>query len=265
MKQFEMREFRGSDGTVYGARDTTSAGHARKLDLSLLEVLNDTPAWLTASERLLLFTLTYSLRPSRYLEIGVLHGGASLIVSRGMDAAGYDGTLILIDPDPQIEPVHWDQMSERTILLRGRSPQAIPEARSAAGGPFDFVFIDAGHSTEAVMRDAEGVLPHVQDGAYMLFHDSYRPEIAEAIDRFTRIHLGSIVDFGTLTREFHSSERSSEEGGGRRFSCGMRMVQVRRRHGQTRRISRLQGIGDRLDRRLQRVRQALRRRFRTRA
>jgi predicted O-methyltransferase YrrM len=206
MKQFEMREFVGSDGIVYEARDTTSAGHARELDLSLFQVLNDTPAWLTASERLLLFTLIYSLRPSRYLEIGVLYGGASLIVSKAMDAAGYDGRLTLIDPEPQIDPVHWDQMSGRSVLLEGRSPGAIPEARRAAGGPFDFVFIDAGHSTEAVTRDAEGVLPHVQDGAYLLFHDSYRAEIAEAIDRFTRIHLGSIVDFGTLTREFHSPE-----------------------------------------------------------
>lgn len=259
-----MREFTGSDGIVYPARDTSSAGHARSLDLSLLEVLNDTPAWLTASERLLLFTLTYSLRPSRYLEIGVLHGGASLIVSKGMDAAGHDGKLILIDPEPQIDPVHWDQMSERAVLLRGRSPEAISEARRAAGGPFDFVFIDAGHSTSAVMRDAEGVFPHVQDGAYLLFHDSYRGEIAEAIDRFTRIHLGSIVDFGTLTREFHSSERSPDAGGGPRLSCGMRLVQVRHRHGQARRMNRLRGIGDRMNRSLRGVRQALRRRFRAR-
>jgi predicted O-methyltransferase YrrM len=264
MKQFEMREFVGSDGIVYEARDTTSAGHARELDLSLFQVLNDTPAWLTASERLLLFTLIYSLRPSRYLEIGVLYGGASLIVSKAMDAAGYDGRLTLIDPEPQIDPVHWDQMSGRSVLLEGRSPGAIPEARRAAGGPFDFVFIDAGHSTEAVTRDAEGVLPHVQDGAYLLFHDSYRAEIAEAIDRFTRIHLGSIVDFGTLTREFHSPEHASDGGDGERLSCGMRVLQVRRRHGRARPMNRLRGVGDWLGRRLRGIRQALRQGFGTR-
>lgn len=260
MKHFAVREFVGSDGVVYAACDTTSAGHARELDLSLLRVMNDTPAWLTASERLLLFTLIYSLRPSRYLEIGVLHGGASLIVSKAMDAAGYDGRLILIDPEPQIEPVHWDQMSHRSVLLQGRSPDAIPEAREAAGGLFDFVFIDANHSTEAVMRDAEGVLPHVQDGTCLLFHDSYRREISEAIDRFTRIHLGSVLDFGTLTREFHRAEHATGKGGDR-VSCGMRVLQVRRRHGRGRHVNQLRGIGDRLGRRLRRIRQAVRRRI----
>jgi hypothetical protein len=92
----------------------------------------------------------------------------------------------------------------------------------AAGGPFDFVFIDAGHSTKAVMRDAEGVLPHVQDGAYLLFHDSFRGEITAAIDRFTWAHLGSVVDFGTLTREFHSTAHPGDEVDGGRYSCGMR-------------------------------------------
>jgi hypothetical protein len=176
-----------------------------------------------------------------------------------MDAAGYDGRLILIDPEPQIDPVHWDQMSERSVLLQGKSPDAIPEARRAAGRPFDFVFIDAGHSTKAVMRDAEGVLPHVQDGAYLLFHDSYRGEITDAIDRFTRVHLGSVVDFGTLTREFHSADHPAEEGDGRRFSCGMRVVQVRRRHGRARGMNQLRGIRDRLGRRLRGIRQAQRR------
>src|SRR5688572_15655865 len=53
---------------------------------SALEVLSWAPAWLTGSERLLLFTLIYSLRPERYLEIGTLQGGSALIVSAAMDA-----------------------------------------------------------------------------------------------------------------------------------------------------------------------------------
>lgn len=259
MEHFEVREFRGSDGVVFPARDTTSLGAARHLDLGLLEVLNDAPAWLTQSERLLLFTLAYTLRPVRYLEIGVLHGGASLIVSKAMDAAGHDGRMFLVDPEPRIDPAHWDQMRERASLFEGRSPEVLSEVQKAAGGPFDMVFIDADHSAKAVMRDAEGVLPFLADGAYLLFHDSFRREIGGAIDRFTYLHPGSVVDFGTLTREFHTSDSKGRGGDGRRFSCGMRVLQLRKRHGRARILSRWRGGTERVRRALRRVRQVLRR------
>lgn len=258
MGQFEVREFTGSDGVVYPALDTTSLGAARHLDVRLLEVLNEAPAWLTQSERLLLFTLAYTLRPARYLEIGILHGGASLIVSKAMDAAGHDGRMFLVDPEPRIDPIHWDQMRERASLFQGRSPEVLPEVGNAAGGPFDMVFIDADHSATAVMRDGEGVLPFLADGAYLVFHDSFRREVGGAIDRFTHLHPASVVDFGTLTREFHTSDSKGREGDSRRFSCGMRVLQLRKRHGRARILNYWRGGGERLRRALRRVRQLLR-------
>jgi hypothetical protein len=68
----------------------------RELDLSHA-VLNN-PAWLTALERLLRFTLTYSLRPSRYPGSGVFDGRASQIVAKAI-VAGCDGRLILMHPE----------------------------------------------------------------------------------------------------------------------------------------------------------------------
>lgn len=202
------------------------------MDLDFLPVVNTAPAWLTGSERLLLFTLIYSLRPARYLEIGVLHGGSAVIAAKAMDAAGHDGKLILVDPKPDIDPLLWKELDGRSVLIQGFSPQVLAEAKEAAGGPFDFVLIDAGHTTEAVMRDAEGVLPYVEDGAYLLFHDSYRPVVAQGIDLFLRKHVTSLVDFGHLTRDCITTEAVKDEGPHSEvISCGFRVIQVRRHHG----------------------------------
>jgi cephalosporin hydroxylase len=247
METFQMREFSGADGVAFSAYDATDSLPPAPMDLQVFDVLNTAPAWLTQSERLLLFTLAYSIRPLRYLEIGVLHGGSALIVSKAMDAAGYDGKVILVDPEPQIDPLHWEQMRERAVLLRGRSPQILPEAREVAGGPLDLVFIDAGHSTKAVMRDAEGVFPHLQNGAYLLFHDSYRNEVNRAIDRFAQLHVGAIVDFGTLTREFHRFEPDGgEDPQAAELSCGIRVMQLRKGHGRRHIVDRWHGFGGRL-------------------
>lgn len=258
MEHFELRQFTGSDGIAFPAWDTTHHGAARHLDLSLLDVLNEAPAWLTQSERLLLFTLTYTLRPARYLEIGILHGGASLIVSKAMEAAGHDGRMFLVDPEPQVDPIHWGQMRERASLFEGRSPEILAEVRNAAGGPFDMVFIDADHSAKAILRDGEGVLPFLADGAYLLFHDSFRGEVQRAIDRFTHLHPGSMVDFGTMTREFHISDSQRSTGETPEFSCGMRLLQFRKRHGRAHLLNYGRGGGERLRGALRRVRQILR-------
>ena len=107
----------------------------------------------------MLFTLIHCLRPRRYLEVGVLHGGSALIVAKAMDAVQSDGKLILVDFNPQIEESNWRQMEHRSALVKGRSPQILSEACRAAGGPFDFVFVDGDHEATGVMRDAQGVLP----------------------------------------------------------------------------------------------------------
>ncbi len=111
------------------------------------------------------------LRTLRYLEVGVLHGGASLIVARAMDALGHDGRLVLIDKTPQVNPGDWEVLEPRSVLIAEPSPQALQTARRASGGAFDFAFIDAGHRTEDVLRDAGATLPFMATGGYMLFHD----------------------------------------------------------------------------------------------
>ena len=114
--------------------DVSDHQHGTDIDLALLESIRTAPAWLTSSERLLLFSLIYSLRPRRYLEIGILFGGASLIVTKAMDASKSGGRLVLVDPEPQVAPATWAQIAHRSVILEGRSPEVLERAAAEAGG-----------------------------------------------------------------------------------------------------------------------------------
>lgn len=199
---------------------------ASEIDLSHLDVITWAPVWMTRAERLLIYTLVFTLRPLRYLEIGTLKGGSALVVSAAMDALNSGGKLVCVDPTPQIAPEHWTLLEQRTTLLTGYSPDILPHAQEAAGGPFDFVLIDGDHTYEGVLRDANGVLPHLANGAYLLFHDSLFADVARGLQEFAEYHADTIVDFGTLTREatFHTLPDGQSQRWG-----GLRMMQVRRK------------------------------------
>jgi predicted O-methyltransferase YrrM len=203
--------------------DVTHLG--AEINLAALDVIRWAPVWMTRAERLLLYTLIFALRPARYLEIGTFKGGSALVVTAAMDSQDADGRLICIDPEPQIDPEHWKRLEHRTTLLRGFSPDILSQAYKVAGGPFDFVLIDGDHTYAGVLRDANGVLPFVADGAYLLFHDSFFGEIAQALGDFAAQHPHEIVDFGTLTREV--TLQSGPEGESIRWG-GLRLMQVRR-------------------------------------
>lgn len=208
-----------SDVTVY---DVTA--FASEFDLESLEVIKWAPMWMTRAERLLIYTLTFTLRPSRYLEIGTLQGGSALVVNAAMDALKSDGRIICVDPEPKIASENWQKMEHRATLITGYSPAALSQAMDAAGGLFDFVLIDGDHTYSGVVRDANGVLPYLANGAYLLFHDSFFPEVARGLQDFANKHADRIVDFGTLTREVTYQE--SEDGDPVRWG-GLRLMQLR--------------------------------------
>lgn len=199
--------------------------HAAAIDLASLKVIEWTPAWMTHAERLCLYTLIFTLRPKRYLEIGTFQGGSALIVAAAMNALDYAGRMVCVDPKPQITPEHWQQIEARATLLAGYSPQILPQAMAAAGGLFDFVLIDGDHTAAGVIRDANGVLPFVGVGAYLLFHDCFSSEVGQGIDRFVKQHAQRLVDLGPLTREY--TVEQTESGQALQWG-GLRMVQVRK-------------------------------------
>ena len=210
------------DATDVQVYDVTEG--ALEVDLSSMDWLKTAPVWMTLAERLLLFSLVYGLRPQRYLEIGTFKGGSALLVCHAMDMTDSNGAITCIDPNPKISPENWQRIEHRTHLLQGLSPQILTQAFEDAGGAFDFVLIDGDHSYQGVKRDAAGVLPFVADGAYLLFHDSFFPEIARALDEYALENRRSVIDFGTLTREVTTQQTPSGDAVN---WGGLRMMQVR--------------------------------------
>lgn len=196
-----------------------------EIDLAALDVIRWAPVLMTRAERLLLYALIFGLRPQRYLEIGTLYGGSALITAAAMDAVENPGRLVCVDPRPQIAPEHWKRLAPRTTLVKGFSPDVLPRAVEVANGPFDFVLIDGDHSYAGVLRDANSVLPLVADGAYLLFHDSFFSDVAQALHDFAVRHLDQIVDFGSLTREVTLQSRPESD---LTHWAGLRLMQVRR-------------------------------------
>ncbi len=214
---------RVSEGIKLPVHNVTET--ARDFDLEAMEILTTAPVWMTRAERLLMYTMTFTLRPSRYLEIGTLHGGSALIVNAAMNALNSDGKIVCLDPKPQISPENLEILKPRATVITGYSPQDLGKAQDMAGGPFDLVLIDGDHTYDGLMRDANGVLPYVADGAYLLFHDSLFSEVSRGLNDFANRHANILTDFGTMTREVTYQER---EDGAKIQWGGIRMMQVRR-------------------------------------
>jgi predicted O-methyltransferase YrrM len=212
----------GSGQAADGLLDVT--GFSEQLDVDSLQVLRAAPCWMTRAERVMLYALAFGLRPRRYLEIGTLYGGSALIVSTALEAAACEGLLVCLDDGAQIGPELWSRMAGRTRLVKGRSPGALPQARTAAGGAFDLVLVDGDHTYAGVRRDMDAVLPYVAPGGHVLCHDAYNDEVARALEEVVAARPEQLLDLGVLTREF-TTERTA--GGATVRWGGLRLLRVR--------------------------------------
>ncbi|MBK7893582.1 MAG: class I SAM-dependent methyltransferase [Candidatus Promineifilaceae bacterium] len=206
------------------AHDVTA--FASEFDLAPMQVIQDAPVWMTRAERLLMYTLAFTLRPSRYLEIGTFQGGSALVVGAALDALQSESQMVCVDPKWNVAPENWEKIKHRATFIEGYSPDVLPKAVEAAKGKFDLVLIDGDHTYKGVLRDARGVLPHITKNAYILFHDSYFPDVARGLNQFANENAHQLVDFGTLTREITVHENEDNPNQKTRWG-GLRMMQMR--------------------------------------
>ncbi len=132
-------------------------------------------------ERVSLYSLIYGIQPRNCLEIGTARGGSSAIICGAMDDVGI-GQLTCVDPGPEIAPELWSQISHRCRMFVGPSPDILQRAAKESGASFDFALIDGDHNYDGVRADIAGVLPHLSDQAYVLFHDAHYNDVRRAID-----------------------------------------------------------------------------------
>jgi predicted O-methyltransferase YrrM len=147
--------------------------------LGHLDVIADAPTEMSLDERLFLYALVRGQRPQRVLEIGISRGGSSAVIASALEDNG-SGELVGIDPLPRIT-LPPAAFHGRFHLLVGTSPDAIGEASTMLGGPFDLILIDGMHTYQHVLRDFAGALPHSTEASFFLFHDAFHFGISEAI------------------------------------------------------------------------------------
>lgn len=163
-------------------------------------VIGTCTAEMLMPERLLLYSLIASIQPARCLEIGSHTGGSAMIITAAMEDVGL-GCLVCVDPDPQIPPKILKDISPRAVVIKGYSPDALPQASQAANGRFQFAFIDGDHSKSQVIKDIEGLLPWLDDSAYLLLHDVHFAEVNAGIDVAVHKNSNCLTDCGLLSVE----------------------------------------------------------------
>lgn len=162
-------------------------------------------SWMSFPERVLVYGLTYGVRPQRVLEIGTFQGGSARIMVAAMDDYN-GGKLYCVDPNPRMTPETLAKISHRATIIAGPSPEALLEAEKLAGAKFDFALIDGDHSYEGVVRDIEGTLPVLLPGTQILFHDAHYEPVQRGIDDMKAKYpslseVGMLSTFGTPDKE----------------------------------------------------------------
>ena len=158
----------------------------------MVKLRNNNKRWDVLSNWVLEFGWT------RGVELGVLNGKTHLHLLSSCP----DLTMVGIDvwePKPEKDKLdggrsflkhdlvsYEKRLREKAVPYRPRSiliKQDTVEASSIfEDGSFDFVFIDADHTTEAVLADIEAWKPKIRKGGYLCGHDTHFPSVKKAID-----------------------------------------------------------------------------------
>ncbi len=120
-----------------------------------------------------LLELYRRMEPTNVLEIGTYHGGTLyhwLRNSRSpMTIVSVDSYAVGVNNRHMYED--WNENMSNLVVLKGDSHGEITSELVESYGPYDFVFIDAGHFLPEVTKDWQLYRPMVRPGGLMCFHD----------------------------------------------------------------------------------------------
>ncbi|MEX2644202.1 MAG: class I SAM-dependent methyltransferase [Acetobacterales bacterium] len=141
--------------------------------------------WVYADIVTVLLCLAETIRPRRYLEIGVRRGRSACAVAAAaptaelalfdMWVAGYAG---MDNPGPALVRSELAKVGHRGAVrfIDGDSRITLPEHFAQDGAPtYDLITVDGDHSDEGAARDLCAVLPHLSVGGAVVFDDIAHP------------------------------------------------------------------------------------------
>lgn len=148
------------------------------------------------------FLVTHPGDIKRVLELGVRHGGTSALWHQlcpealvvGVDRVGCDSYQ-----EPEFSQRAAQMMAEfpRYTFIQGDTEDPATLTKVAPYGPFDFLFIDADHSYEAVSRDFARFGPLVRAGGLVAFHDIVNGPCTSGVHKFWNELKGDKYEFVT--------------------------------------------------------------------
>jgi hypothetical protein len=124
-----------------------------------------------------------TVKPERYLEIGVHEGHSLAFVQPGTRAVG-------VDPEPKVENV-----PDNTVIVPTTSDAffADPELVGLLGGPIDLAFVDGLHLHEQTLRDVANVEKFSHPDGVIMIHDCLPIDArTSARDRTTVVWSGDV-------------------------------------------------------------------------
>ncbi len=120
-----------------------------------------------------LLELYRRLKPQNVLEIGTYHGGTLYHwlqnAQTNIQIVSVDSYAVGVDNRPLY--YQWNSNVTDLFVIEGDSNHLSTAEKVAKYAPFDFVFIDAGHYLNEVMRDWGLYHPMVKRGAVLCLHD----------------------------------------------------------------------------------------------
>ena len=135
-----------------------------------------------------LFELVNEVRPKHVVEIGTWNGkrAAEFMAVSNCYYTGFDlfeaATKETDEEELNIKP-NCDMMEvaktiesvglSRFCLIRGNTKETLWKAKLE---PFDFCFIDGGHSVLTIQNDYEWAITHIEPGGIIVIDDYYTPE-----------------------------------------------------------------------------------------
>jgi len=122
---------------------------------------------------LLLFKLVREFRPQRAVEFGTCLGISAAYQAAALQLNGNGGSLATLEGAPSFGDVARRtldavSLSEVEVVV-GRFLDTLPQV--LADGPVDYAFVDGHHDEAATINYFRELLPHLSDGAVLVFDD----------------------------------------------------------------------------------------------
>jgi predicted O-methyltransferase YrrM len=121
-----------------------------------------------------LFQVARGIRPERALEMGTCLGISAAYVGAALDLNGR-GRLVTLEGVPGQARIAGENLAglglaDRVEIVLGPFQETLGAALEAAA-PLQFAFVDGDHREDATLAYYEQMLPHLSDGAVVVFDD----------------------------------------------------------------------------------------------